>query len=288
MESLFQTIKVKGISTTFKKMCLNLRRYRLGTKKTMERFNLIAQILKENNAKMTIHVPAVLLEHHLNDFNKIDDENIEWAMHGYKHIDHTKLSYDECFNQLKKAKEIFDNSGIKNIGFRAPYLQSNDNVLKAISKLGMAYDSSSSVFIKVVDDNNMKVKKILNFYDSDRDWKISDRYNIKVIPVILPDDEILVDRLGFKGETIGNMWLKVAKICFKKKWIFVVQLHPDRVEICSQGLNMVLNWAQKNQIWLPSLSEIVKENGIKNGYKGAIAITGDLDLFSIWDYYRIS
>lgn len=237
---------------------------------------------------MTIPIPAVILEHYRDDFEELNYKNIEWILHGYKHIDLTKLNYDECLEQLTKAKTVFNELGIDPKGFRAPYLRSNDNVIKILSELGITYDSSSSVFIDVIDRNKNNVDNILNYYNSKEQWVIEKKYNVKVIPVILPDDEILVDRLKLKNETVGEIWLKVAKICLKNGWVFVLQLHPDRIEICSEGLRMLLNWAEKNDLRLPSLSEIADEEKNIDGHRGAIAITGDLDVLSIWDYFTIS
>ena len=85
------------------------------------------------------------------------------------------------------------------------------------------------------------------------------RHNFVEIPVSLPDDDILIDRLGFTDqEIIENIWYKILKTTHKEGDLFVLQLHPERIKLCGDALESILKQARKLNppVWIASLNEI--------------------------------
>jgi hypothetical protein len=79
------------------------------------------------------------------------------------------------------------------------------------------------------------------------------------IPVAMPDDEILVDRLGIKsGTAIGDVWVRLLEIAYNRGDILTLQLHPERGAICREGLAILLRAARQKfpTVWIAQLRDV--------------------------------
>jgi len=79
------------------------------------------------------------------------------------------------------------------------------------------------------------------------------------IPVSLPDDEIILDRLG--GEANGlveKAWRHILSQTYQWGELFRIQLHPERITLCADDLSVVLTeaCALTPSVWLARLDEI--------------------------------
>jgi hypothetical protein len=84
-----------------------------------------------------------------------------------------------------------------------------------------------------------------------------------------------------KEEKIGKIWSEMCQKIKDLGGIPVIQLHPERGKICKKGLEMVLDWARKNDmnlLWLKDIALDKFENG------NVMAITGDIDVIKISDF----
>ena len=80
----------------------------------------------------------------------------------------------------------------------------------------------------------------MEYYKPTKDAKIHEKFGLVRIPVWLPDDEIMVDRLGMSGAEVGKYWLRMAEKSVKMNVPLIVQLHPERIDLCGRGLEMLL------------------------------------------------
>jgi hypothetical protein len=79
------------------------------------------------------------------------------------------------------------------------------------------------------------------------------------IPVAMPDDEILVDRLQLRsGEAMGEAWTRTLELAYARGDLFTLQLHPERGEICREGLTILLDAARQLSppVWIAQLRDI--------------------------------
>ena len=280
MPSLLHTLKTKGFANTIKRVAMIYSRYSFNG--LMRSLNKMLEILEDYNAGVTFPITAVTLDRNMDLIKEVNSSKIEWAMHGYVHIDYTTINLEEIEKHIKKGKEIFKKAGFEVYGFRAPYLKINEDTIKMLKKYGFIYDSSHSFFLPVIPIEK-SVKIILDYYSPLKEWKIDDTHGLLEIPVTLPDDEILVDRLGYRGDKIGKVWVNMCEKLKETNIIPVLQLHPERGRICAAGLKMVLEWARKNDIEIVHLKDIAmgkREN--------VMAITGDVDVIKPWDWRYMS
>lgn len=264
-------------------------RYGVFRKKIYANMKLFSRSLQEYNINATIFIPSSILSRNSDILDAIDLDRIEIALHGRDHIDYTNLSSEEISCHIKTAIETFKDYQIKAFGFRAPYLKINNNVLKAINNSGMIYDSSYPVYFDTIPKDSAKyplVERLIKLYDMRFGFpKISKINQLKEIPVALPDDEILVERLDYNKEQVSRCWIDSMKISKNtEEGIFVLQLHPERIALLKESLIDTIQWAANNGVTIKSLADIAR-TGIRPG-EHCMAITGDIDIVKLLDIMR--
>jgi len=273
--SLSHTLKTKGAINTFKRAIRIYSRYSFN--RFLKSMNSMLDLLDDFDAYVTFPITAITLQRNIDTIKEFRTRGIEWAMHGYVHVDYTQLPLQKVEKHIVEGKKIFKSAGIKLYGFRAPYLKSNEKILGVLKKHDFIYDSSQSFFVPVIPVNK-SVKIILEYYNPIEKWELKNVNGILEIPVSLPDDEILVDRLGYGGDKIGEVWIKMCRELIRIGGIPVIQLHPERGKLCYEGLKKVLEWASKNDFEILPLKDLAKHTG-----KKSISITGDVDIVKISD-----
>lgn len=159
------------------------------------------------------------------------DYGHELALHGYMH---TKNEFGCCypvplplpFPTFRKQKErlekgmrrLMDLTGVKPLGFRAPFYLHNNVTLRALSSLGFRYDSSATVF-KPAHGMHLRIRWL-------RDCMPFVSQGIIELPVTGDYTYSLRDRdfLDFLGGAIRDFeWIKSCH------GVFVLNNHPQRL-----------------------------------------------------------
>ena len=241
---------VAGYGLTPRKMNLALER-------------LIA-ILKRYECSATFPVTAVALGRNPHRILEYYQQGIEFAIHGYRHIDHCQLSRAEQAAQLALAKQLFDRVGITARGFRGPYLHANSDTLQAAQQQGLLYDSSQGLAWDVLNGGETPAyRHVLNFYGAlpvnDYPALPSLEGGLVRIPYSLPDDEALTHRLSLQGPAqMSALWVAVLRRSYKLGELFTLGLHPERAAIFQTPLTDVLSEARRLNppVWIARLDEI--------------------------------
>jgi hypothetical protein len=221
-------------------------------------------LLQEHNCSATFPVTSVALARNKDVIRACQAQGIEFAIHGYAHVDYSALSLDEQVSHLKRACAAFEQSGIKASGFRCPYLRWNPDTLTAVQQQGLAYDSSQALAWDVVDGFETEAyRRVLDFYNAQAavDCLALPRLidNLVCIPYCLPDDEALVDRLRLSdAESMKEIWLRLLRRTYESGELFTLGLHPERIALCQEALGAVLGEARSlsPSVWIACLAEI--------------------------------
>ena len=88
--AVFKTLKRNGLST--KKMQLKLKLY--------------SNILRRYGTRPTFFVTAKILSRHPEVIKQFSERGVEFGYHGYKHIDHTQLSYKRLSQYHKRRMRV--------------------------------------------------------------------------------------------------------------------------------------------------------------------------------------
>ncbi|MFX1475660.1 MAG: hypothetical protein ACFFCO_09345, partial [Promethearchaeota archaeon] len=124
------------------------------------------------------------------------------------------------------------------VGFRAPYLSRDDNLRAAAEAIGFAYVSNQPILWDVLEGESYSptdhaaYERAIDFYQP---WLAKDRPSLPrlhnqlvEIPVSLPDDEMLGDRLRGGTGLVERAWRRILAETYQRGELFTIQLHPER------------------------------------------------------------
>lgn len=242
------------------------KRYGLGPRRMEGRLVAFHRILERYGGRPTFPVTAVAVARNPDAFSRFAALGVEFAVHGYYHVDHAELPADIQVEQFGRAKRLLEAKGVSPVGFRAPYLRWNGGTLEALREGGFLYDSSQAMGYPIdpaleTDD----YRRALAFYGAvsaeERPVVPSLLDGLVRIPCCLPDDEALVDRLGVRSpRSIARLWLDMFQTSHQREELLTLQVHPERIEACGDGIIAVLEAAHvaRPGVWVASLEEIAR------------------------------
>jgi len=294
MKSLTHLLKTKGKFSSFKRVLTLFMRYKFSSSLMHKNIYDMIKVCNNYGVKPTFPIPGKVFQKNRSFFEKFDESQCEYIIHGLYHRDYSKLVKSEQVRHLEESLNIFAQSNHSPKGFRAPYLSINNKTILALKDCGIQYDSSLTYHVK---DNDFKFNanchRIIKYYNS-RELNFQPlpfiEEGIVRIPVILPDDEMIIDRMNIKeSNKIINIWIKIFKKIKTLNGLFVLQLHPERYHFVKDHFNNLLDQIDSD-VWVASLGEICawcQSKDSKNiwpaKFKSAFAVTGDIDIISLND-----
>ena len=104
------------------------------------------QFLKEGK----VHTAAVLMkdlwQNHALFYYLATAKDLIIGLHGWEHKDYSKLSYEECYNDLKTSLDYWKENSTRMTGqckeikiFFAPWNRSGENIIKACKDIGLEF-----------------------------------------------------------------------------------------------------------------------------------------------------
>jgi hypothetical protein len=248
-----------------------LGRFGLTSKKYRDNLDRYSKVTGRFACSPTLPLTAVILKRHRRLMRRFSQKGIEFAIHGYIHTDYGSLALQEQNRHLKKAIDTFNSCQIPFSGFRAPYLRTNDQTFEALSGFDFIYDSSQTISWDVISQSECSQKRwhsyvrLLEFYHRRRakEYLALPRFasGFIEIPVSIPDDEAMVERLGITNpQKIAEIWGAILSMTYRQGELFALQLHPERILLCGDALGNVLQQARKLNplVWIATLSEIAQ------------------------------
>ena len=270
-EYLRFVFKTKGFIGFFLRMGMLLRRFDMSGKKMRQAVSEIQQIGEKYSYQPALIIPSVVLRRYYSFFNLFSNNGLELCAHGHVHRDFKPLSLGEQITQIGKAREIFRNLDMQVYGFRSPYLSRNCFTTEAIQKNNFLWESNETFIcndylvsqeIKLNSLMRNAIHFLYNPLDAHENVIIPRLLGeIVGIPVTLPDDEILIDRLGITdSNTIENIWANILEKTREQGGIFVLQVNPERFAICRDAMKGLLDRASRpgRGIWVTSMKEVAE------------------------------
>jgi peptidoglycan/xylan/chitin deacetylase (PgdA/CDA1 family) len=245
-------------------------RFGIGAGRMGTRLMAYRDLVAEYGGRPSLPITAVVLDRNPQVARRLTESGVELCVHGLIHTDMAMLSRETQEEHIRRALRLFANHGIEARGFRSPYLKYNAGTIEAVQKLGFEYDSNLPFYWEPVEslrglsqDEADGLRRGLRFYSpvkypSERSLP---RFigRIVEIPVSLPDDEILLDRMGLPVDRIGDVWMEMAERALERGEMFVVQLHPERILHLEQALRRVLRFTREGgRFWLATMNEIAR------------------------------
>jgi peptidoglycan/xylan/chitin deacetylase (PgdA/CDA1 family) len=270
-EYLRFVFRSKGFIGFFLRIGMLLRRFDLSGKKMKKAVSEIQQIGKQYGYIPALIIPSVVLKRYNSYFNLFSNNGLEFCAHGYVHRDFKALSLEEQIAHIGMARETFNDFDISVYGFRSPYLSRNCFTTEAIQKNNFLWESNETLIwddylvsqeLKTSSLMREAVHLLYNPLDAKENVPIPRLLGKVVgIPVALPDDEMLIDRLGITDpKTIESIWANMLVKIREQGGIFVLQLHPERLAICKDAMEGLLNIASRPEqgIWVTGMKEVAE------------------------------
>jgi len=260
-------VMAKGPIKLIKRAQTITRRYGFTPILMEQALKRFARVLERFDVGATFPITAVTLKRHAGTISQYIDQNIEFAVHGFTHIDYAQVPLETQLAHLEHARETFDKAGIEPLGFRSPYLRRDTKLYTAIEKAGFSYVSNQPILWDIQETDALSTvpssyDRAIAFY---KPWQSGERVSLPQmgerlieIPIALPDDEMLVERLGATNGLIERSWQYILSKTYQQGELFVLQLHPERIALCSDALEAVLSEARTliPAVWCSRLDEI--------------------------------
>lgn len=266
MNPLDIAIKGKGLRQLSRRIQDIGGRYGLTTAAMKRALTHFQRILDQHGGYATFPVTAAAVERNRGVIELFKGPRIEFAVHGYYHVDHSQLTTPRQLADLSRARRLFAERDIPTSGFRCPYLRLNGGTLEAVREAGFLYDSSRSQAWDVLDGaDSESYQRALAFYGAERAAEHPSLpwidHGLVEIPYSLPDDEALWDRLPFGSDAERSQpWLKILLESHRRGELFNLGLHPERIFLLEKPLRAVLEKVQemKPAVWFARLDEIAR------------------------------
>jgi len=262
-------LQSKGGKEVWHRLQAIIKRYGLTPTKMTHALERFIRLLDRHGCRATFPVTARTLARNPALFRSWQAQGIEFAVHGLAHTDLSQRSYQEQMAHIAKAAYIFSQQGVEGKGYRSPYLRHSESIRTAIEAQGFLYESNQPVLWDVVRGvaSSAQVReayqRAVAFYEPlpGKRWLSVPRLqgNLVTIPVSLPDDEMLVERLKLQNSAhIAGIWQRILAETYRHGELFTLQLHPERIVQCEAALDAVLSEARARHpaIWIARLDEI--------------------------------
>lgn len=221
-------------------------------------------VLDKAGCSATVPITAAVLGRHSGIIEKFRDRGLEFAIHGYSHIDYGRLDKPAQTAHIERSKQLFASAGIPARGYRAPYMRFNDDTLAALREWNFSYDSSQALSFEIPGEEwSAAYLHLLEFYQALSETDVPSLPSLEEglvrIPYSLPDDEALINRLFLRtAERMTSVWMAMLKKSYELGEMLVLGLHPERISVCRESLTAVLEEAQRLRpgVWIARMEEI--------------------------------
>jgi peptidoglycan/xylan/chitin deacetylase (PgdA/CDA1 family) len=261
----------RGAANLLKRSFQIMSRFGVRADRMGKRFDQFMDLLDSYNCRPTFPITALPMSRNPELARRLLARGAELAVHAYTHVDLSALDKNGQMENLGKAVQLFRDAGIPFTGFRAPYLHWNEDTMSVVDMYQFRYSSNQTVMWSVVDLEELageqtagweKAKAFYRPLDADCTFVLPSRKNGFIeIPVSLPDDEILIDRMYFKSpDVLNEVWSAILDQTHRRGELFTIQLHPERFSFFSQPLEDLLSMCRekKRGVWVASLEEIAE------------------------------
>ncbi len=260
--------RAKGPTAVWRRARLLTQRYGLTPAPLDQALDRLDRILDRFRCEASLPLTAAVLERHRAFVARYRDRSFEFPVHGYTHGDYSRLPPDHLTAHLDRARRAFAAAGLAADGFRAPYLRRSPALDARLEAAGFRYVSDQPILWDLpaaagAAPGLADYERAVAFYDP---WRAAGRPalprrqgRLVQIPVSLPDDEMLVDRLGAGSAAwVQGAWQAILAASHQRGELFTLQLHPERIALCAPALTALLDAARRQTppVWIARLSEV--------------------------------
>jgi len=251
--SLAVSLQSRGATGTIVRTAKVVSRFGATASVMARRLDRYEALVSAHGVRPTWPTTACVLQRHPELLRSYAERGVELALHGLVHGDHAALDHGRQRATIARAIQLFERNGIRPSGFRGPYLRYNDATLDVLRALGLRYHSSQAVVFPLL-SSDLDASAAAQYAQALRLYAAVDARTVAVrprlrdglvdIPVAVPDDEILLDRMRLTEPALSAEWLHILELTYRRGDLFTIQLHPERVDELGQALDATLTAAR--------------------------------------------
>ena len=259
----------RGPKNAAKRLPTILHRFGLSAAKSIKNFEQVLAVTDRHSVTPTLPVTAVTAKRHPNVVNWLRDRGVELALHGYVHNDYSALSATEQLIQIQRARTEMTSLGFPVRGWRCPYSRWNPETIKALNATGFEYDATPVYEWPAFQQEGIhlgadeqadydRLCRLFNVRDAATRAVLPELVEgLTQIPMSIPQDEDMVDRLHLGTGDISRVWLRVLRDSHCHGEVFAICLHPERARFCAEPLDATLTEARRlGNVWIAPLGDI--------------------------------
>jgi peptidoglycan/xylan/chitin deacetylase (PgdA/CDA1 family) len=284
--SLAMSLHSRGPAATVARTATVVQRFGASTAAMARRLDRYDTVASDFGVRPTWPTTACVLARHPDLLRTFAERGVELAVHGLVHGDHAALDERRQRDTIARAIDVFERHGIKPAGFRGPYLRYNDATTRVVRQLGLRYHSSQAVFFplratEIESTAKRGFELALRLYSAQDANRVAVtprlRDGLVDIPVAVPDDEILLDRLRLDTSSRTAEWLQILERTYARGELFTIQLHAERIDDLASALRATLAEARRKRpaIYVARLDEIAAWWTRRSHFSLRVARAGD-------------
>jgi peptidoglycan/xylan/chitin deacetylase (PgdA/CDA1 family) len=266
-------------------MFLILQRYGVTTKRAKRRAIECAELMREYGSGPTFATPGAVVRKNASFCRELHRTGVEFAVHGYDHVDFTGLSKAEASRQFRRAGDAFRAAEVPFDGFRCPYLSCSAEVLEAVPADMFAYSSNVAIWWEAGRGDASRAgtsvfEALRGFYAAASSDDVISRPRFEgdlvEIPASLPDDLQLYDGLNAGEIGITDAWTAILRESHRRGELFAPLFHPETFEVCKSAFRAVLEEAAllRPPVWITQLRDVASWWQDRSAFKAEVVADG--------------
>lgn len=238
-------------------------RFARGRHRFRERLAEFEEFFTRRGFRLTFCITASLLKRHGDLFRALAAQGHEIAAHGYDHTRLDQYDFARQRTQIEASYHALREAGFTVSGFRAPYLNFNEDTIQALRLSSFRWTSGEILWWEDGRPSTreaMRLRALYHFRDEPEGGLFPvDDGELVHLPITAPDDELLFERWRIRrSDELARIWLAAFRRHHEQGGFHHQFFHPERFPLIRPALDRLLEEvaALGPAVWRPTLGEL--------------------------------
>jgi len=265
LRQLTHFLKTKGPTHGLERIAEVFWRFAWGQRRFDRSLSAFEEVLERNGIRVTFCVTTSLLKRHRDLIERLSRQGHEIAAHGHIHTRLDLHSFEHQRTMIRRSWDLLHQHGLNPTGFRAPYLNFNDDTLRALHDSPFRWTSGEIVWWqngRPIKSGVKYLKRLYHFVEPGSPEALP-RFDGKLvhIPITAPDDELLFERQRVRDpKELALIWWNSFLEHHEKGGLHHQFFHPERFLKIREALAELINRVNElgDEVWKPTLGELAE------------------------------
>ena len=259
----------RGPRNALKRLPTIVERFGVTPSKSVGHLDALLDVTDRHGVTPTLLVTGVTARRNPDVILNLHKRGVEIGAHGFVHNDYSALSEAEQREQVGRARDELAALGIRARGWRCPYSRMNEFTLPAVKHARFEYEATpvfewpafEATGVEMSDGARADYDRLCRLFgvQDARTRAVLPRLiaGIVQIPMSIPQDEDMIDRLDLSPVQLEKVWVWMVEESRRRREAFVICLHPERAELMASALDATLRRGRElDDVWMVPLIEI--------------------------------